>query len=110
MIKIYDFLADLFQPILAIKYGDKMLHFVAFGLLGLLAFTPLGQEWFPRTSVWNAAMFSAFFGIIWEMFWRLFGKPFGLLDIVADWFGGLFFGILFYLFIGGIPFYVPLGG
>jgi len=111
MISIYDFLADFFSPILSIKYGDKILHFIGFGLLGLLSLMEPFLGWFPRTSVVNIAMFSTFLGIIWEMWWQLKGKSIlDKWDVLADLLGGLFFGLLYYFFVGGILLYVPLGG
>jgi len=106
MEKIYTKLAEIFAPILSLKYGDKILHYVGFGMAGLLSLTP----WLdiPRESVITIAMFSVFLGVIWEMIWRLYGKEFSFLDVVADGLGGLTFGTLYYLIIGGIPFYINI--
>jgi len=103
LLKGYDELALLFRPILSIKHGDKLLHFIAFGLIGF------GSLYLPRESVWSFAMFSAMVGIVWEMIWHYFGKSvFDKWDVLADFLGGLFFGTLFYFFVGGIPFYQAL--
>jgi len=99
----YDKLAEMMYPILKLPFGDKIVHFVAFGLLGFFSL------YLPRESVVSFAMFSAMIGIVWEMIFHYFGKSiFDKWDVLADFLGGLFFGLLFYVYVGGIPFYQAL--
>ncbi len=103
MNNIYNYLAEVFKPILDIPYGDKLIHFVFFGLIGLVALS------LPRESAVSIAMFSAFAGIIWEMIWHFVGRSvFDWKDVLADFAGGLVTGSIAYLYIDKLRFYIPL--
>ncbi len=101
--KIKELIYKPFSPVLKLPHGDKIIHFVVFGLLGF------GALWLPRDSVMSIAMFAAFLGIIWEMFWHFFGLSlFCWKDVLAGWLGGLFFGTIYYFIVSDLAYYIPL--
>ena len=100
MREVYNNLADMFRPVLSLPYGDKMVHFVAFGLVGLIAFL------LPRLSVVSIVVVATALGAACEIAWDFFGiSKMDPWDVAADFAGGLFFGLLAMLVVG-IPFFV----